>query len=173
MLSRWLGLVMALLVILPAQADTGKPHALRDLTLGMSREEATKILSDYRLFCEPQIIDGYQRHHGTICKYREYHFGIFFTLRPDNDQIYRIEIEDKYPDGFDLEAVDNDLIAAFGKPDISKRNAMVSGSYLRVWNPDLTVRLEDYEQDTIRMVLLDPSIDDAQLHDWYVKFAGK
>lgn len=142
-------------------------YSLRSLSLGMTRDAALEALAQYRFFCEPSVQEGYYRYHGTLCRYREYHFGIFFTVRPDNDTLYRIEIEDKYPNGFDLEKVDADLIARFGTPDVSKRNAMFSGSYLRQWGDFLTVRLEDYEQDAIRLVLADPTVTPDMLRDWY------
>ncbi|MDF1749460.1 MAG: hypothetical protein P1V34_11370 [Alphaproteobacteria bacterium] len=161
-------LILLLLWTGPAQAQAQEDSfSLRGLSLGMTREAALETLSQYRFFCEPFIHEGYHRYHGTLCRYREYHFGIFFSVRPDNDTIYRIEIEDKYPNGFDLEKVDSDLIKRFGIPDVSKRNAMFSGSYLRQWGDFLTVRLEDYEQDAIRLVLADPKVTEDVLHAWY------
>ena len=76
-------------------------YSLRSLSLGMTRDAALEALAQYRFFCEPSVQEGYYRYHGTLCRYREYHFGIFFTVRPDDDTLYRIEIEDKYPNGFD------------------------------------------------------------------------
>jgi hypothetical protein len=157
-------LLFGLIPTAQAQQDS---YTLRGLSLGMTRNQALDALSQYRFFCEPSVQEGYHRYHGTLCRYREYHFGIFFSVRPDDDTIYRIEIEDKYPNGFDLETVDSDLIARFGTPDISQRNAMFSGSYLRQWGDFLTVRLEDYDQDAIRLVLADPTITDDVLRAWY------
>lgn len=166
------GLVACLCLAAPAQAEEAA-RSLRGLTLGMTRAEALETLSHFRFFCEPAIQAGYRRHHGTLCRYREYHFGIFFTVRPDDDTVYRIEVEDKYPNGFDLAVVDANLAARFGEPDVSKRNAMFSGSYLRVWEPDLTARLEDYQQDIIRLVLEDPAVDEGLQRQWYTDLASE
>ncbi len=173
MLTRLTALFAACLCLSgPVQAEEVVRN-LRGLTLGMSREAALETLSHFRFFCEPAIQHGYRRHHGTLCRYREYHFGIFFTVRPDDGTVYRIEVEDKYPNGFDLEAVDARLRERFGEPDVAKRNAMFSGSYLRVWEPDLTVRLEDYEKDTIRLVLADPSVDEDLQRQWYAELPSE
>lgn len=171
MLIRTACLALALLLPTVAAAEE-EPRKLRGLHLGMTQAEALEELSHYRFFCEPSVQHGYKRHHGTLCRYREYHFGVFFTVRPDTDLVYRIEIEDKYPNGFNMDAVDAELIERFGEPDESKRNAMFSGSFVRVWEPDLTVRLEDYQQDTIRMVLEDPAVTEDVQRGWYTELVA-
>lgn len=169
---RAVAFIIGLMAATPVQAEEAA-RSLRGLSLGMTRAEALETLGHFRFFCEPAIQTGYRRHHGTLCRYREYHFGIFFTVRPDDDRLYRIEVEDKYPNGFDLKEVDAKLTARFGTPDVSKRNAMFSGSYLRVWEPDLTARLEDYAQDTIRLVLEDPAVDEDLQRQWFDELASE
>lgn len=158
--------LLALATSLPAHAED-IDHEVRGISLGMTREQAFDALSHFRFLCEPAIKEGYRRHLGTQCRYRENHFSLYITLRPDDDRVYRVEIEDKYPDGFDRRTVDAEFKALYGEPDIEERNAMFSGSFLRVWEPDLTVRLEDYEQDTIRVILADPAVDHDLQHQWY------
>lgn len=158
--------LLSLAVTVPSPAEE-PGHELRGVSLGMTREQAFDVLSHFRFLCEATVQEGYRRHLGTQCRYRENHFSLYITLRPDDDRVYRVEVEDKYPDGFDRRAVDASFVELYGTPDVEERNAMFSGSFLRVWEPDLTVRLEDYEQDTIRVVLADPAVDHALQRQWY------